>query len=360
MRACDLLMQESAACRGPRRPRVIAFWLGIGLLSLSCLLPASCAPIRRLVVGDLTGEGGQGGAPGPMCQSAGGPCVSAADCCDLSCFAGACQSACISDGEACEQSAECCSGRCDQGTCAVLSTTCRTAGNACTAAAECCSGLCAADGHCSLGSSYCVQPEDVCAAADDCCTGVCDIELGASLGVCAQAPSGASNCSGGLAGLLCSDCKTCCSRLCAPYGESGVSICMPAPGCKVTGELCTSDADCCGGDAEGGLPGAGNASCDIADGAEVGVCRNAMGCSPQGNVCHLQDYACSVSAASNRCCDGSAAGSCELDPAGMPRCSGLGDACQPVGEACASSVDCCGEATCTPDGAGHLRCREAP
>jgi hypothetical protein len=350
MKKCD------PAGRGPRSPSRIALWLVVLSGMTVVLVPTSCAPIERLVIGDSSGLGGMAGA-GPACESAGEPCESPLDCCGLACVDGACLDGCVSDAGACQVGGQCCSGTCTAGTCAALSDRCLTAGNACLASVECCSGLCDEAGHCSLASSYCVQPFDVCRGGADCCTGVCDLEPGAALGVCGATPAGASNCAAGVSGLLCDDCNECCSRLCEPYGSHGVRVCTPPSGCRVTGEICQSDTDCCGGDPQSGLPGAGNSACDRAAGADLGVCRNAMGCSPQGNVCHMVDYACSVSAAANKCCDGPSLGACELDALGMPRCTGLGAGCVAAGSACASSADCCGGSPCTTDGSGVLRCR---
>lgn len=368
-----------------RAPRRVVAWLGLAVL-VGFGGASSCAPTQQLVVGDLAGEGGSGpecartgevcGEPsdccGQMCdlgsgrcarpisacQGAGAPCATALDCCGLSCREGLCGAACQADGADCDTGAECCSGSCTRGTCAALSTTCLTAGNPCELSSECCSGLCDEE-RCSMGSSYCSQPGDVCRTGADCCTGICSVDDGASLGACGSTPSGASNCAGGVSGLLCTSCNDCCSRLCAPYEESGVSICMPPGGCRVTGEICRNDADCCGGDPTSALPGAGSSACERAVGAEVGVCRNAMGCSPLGNVCHLADYACSISAASNRCCDGTEATECALDGLGVPRCSARADACAGAGALCASSADCCDGAPCVRDEGGTLRCHAA-
>lgn len=370
------------AGRGPSARR-IATWVGL-MVSAFLAGATSCAPIQQVVVGTLGGEGGSGpacAAAGDVCGAAadccaqicdaasgrcaaaisecvprGEDCVTALDCCGLSCVSGSCGAACLADGASCGAGAECCSGTCSDGACAALSTSCRTAGNPCEVSSDCCSGLCD-EGLCSLGSSYCSQPSDVCRTGADCCTGICDVAEGATLGICGRTPGGASNCAAGVSGLLCSDCNECCSRLCAPYGESGTSICTPPGGCRVTGEICQNDADCCGGDADSDLPGAGNSSCDKAEGADVGVCRNAMGCSPLGNVCHLADYTCSISAASNRCCDGAEPGACELDSLGVPRCSVPTATCAPAGAACASSADCCEGTPCTRDSDGTLRCR---
>ena len=261
---------------------------------------------------------------------------------------------CSVDTAKCLADEDCCSGLCDAGACVPLGSTCTTAGNNCSTNSDCCSALCM-DGLCSQASSYCVQVSDACESDLDCCSRLCNFGGSGLLGTCNEPPQGPANCKG-IAGTVCGDCNECCSRLCEPFGESGVSICQGASGCRQTGEICASDDECCGGSPDSGLPGAGNASCVMADGASFGVCRNAMSCSPQGNVCHLQDYACSVSSASNRCCDGeNANGSCILDEAGIPRCSGLSDTCLPAGTSCAMNEDCC-ENRCLPDASGLLTC----
>jgi hypothetical protein len=118
------------------------------------------------------------------------------------------------------------------------------------------------------------------------------------------------------------------------------------------------DKDCCGGDPDAGLPGAGNGECDKAPGALVGRCGNGNACNPQGAICHYKDYTCGVSSASANCCGGLGAksGECRLDTLGVPRCNGLGTTCMTAGQECASSSDCCGNVPCTRDAQGVLRC----
>jgi len=92
----------------------------------------------------------------------------------------------------------------------------------------------------------------------------------------------------------------------------------------------------------------------------VGICRNPMGCSPEGNVCYKKDYACSISTAPNNCCG--AVGdptACVLDPLGVPRCHGIGT-CRKGGETCAFTGDCCNNVPCVPDDTGQLRCLNVP
>ena len=91
--------------------------------------------------------------------------------------------------------------------------------------------------------------------------------------------------------MLCDDCNGCCSRLCAPYGPTGVKVCQPAQGCRVNGDLCRQNEDCCGG-GNSGLPGDGNVTCQKANASdEIGICRNPQSCNPEGNVCHFRNYA---------------------------------------------------------------------
>jgi len=148
--------------------------------------------------------------------------------------------------------------------------------------------------------------------------------------------------------------------VCAPYGPTGVKVCQPASGCRVNGDLCRRDSDCCGA-AGTGLPGDGNVTCQIEPGKALGICRNPLSCNPQGNVCHYKDYTCGSSSARNNCCAGTGnSGVCQLDFMGVPRCNGLGDTCIPTNGICASAQDCCNLAPCVPDGTGLLRCFGTP
>jgi len=296
------------------------------------------------------------------CANDGDACASPTDCCNLACGAdGRCgATACKSDGDTCSADADCCGRSCMGGTCAPLNDTCHTSGNDCSASSECCSGYCS-DSKCQLSASFCIQEGDICTRAADCCTGRCDIVTGRDVGVCGPPPSGASFCNDGVEGSICDSCNDCCSRLCAPYGPTGVNVCQPASGCHVTGDFCRQDRDCCGADGTG-LPGEGNVYCEKDTGSDLGICRNPMSCSPQGNVCHYKDYTCGVSSARANCCGGLGAkgGVCQLDPLGVPRCNGLGDECIAAGEICASADDCCDDVPCTPDAQGVLRCFEPP
>jgi hypothetical protein len=243
--------------------------------------------------------------------------------------------------------------------CTALNGSCKTLGNQCASGAECCSGLCPA-GTCQP-SSFCVQPGDVCSTDTECCTGTCTKPAGQSVGTCiAAAPSGPANC-GLVDGQLCGgngpdggvvyidgglpQCGgACCSRACAPWGPTGALICQPASGCHVVGDLCTQDTDCCG---SAGLPGGSGkpVTCVINPGATVGVCRNPMGCKPDGDVCKLKTMSCNASC---DCCSGNCENqdTCHQDNVGVPRCAGP---CVDAGGACASSANCCGGAPCVPN-----------
>ncbi len=317
------------------------------------------------------------------CKDPGGTCDGPTDCCSFHCVNGSCSDqACISDNQACTADVECCGGKCVDLACVPLNAECSTAGNECGDSSECCSQLCDMDGRCSLGASYCIQPGDACVRNQDCCSGECNMADGDLVGTCNLPPEGSTFCSG-VDGVLCNDCGDCCSRLCAPYQDTGVKICQPVSGCHSTGDLCRSDEDCCGGVIDPELPGYGNGECQLEEGHAIGICRNPVNgeenpdgaCSPQGNVCHLKEYACSVSSARNNCCGGVGnSGVCQPDLLGVPRCNGLGDTCRcgygtapdgdgncvpspgTPGQTCASADDCCDDLPCVPDADGVLRC----
>lgn len=266
---------------------------------------------------------------------------------------------CVDDEAPCSLNEECCSGLCEDEACSPLNNACKTSGNSCQRSDDCCSGLCAG-GTCSPASSYCSQEGDSCQVGGDCCSGTCLIVGDHLQGTCDAVPQGPSNCSKGIAGSLCDDCNDCCSRVCAEYGDGATKICLMAEGCRQTGELCNSDAQCCGGDPDSGLPGAGNVSCEIQEGATWGICRNAMSCSPQGNVCHIQDYVCTVSAAPNRCCSEEGnEGVCILDEGAVPRCDGLAGNCREEGASCSMNNDCCSGSCLWSDDVGYVCASES-
>jgi hypothetical protein len=238
--------------------------------------------------------------------------------------------------------------------CAALNSSCRTDGNTCSGSGDCCSQYC--NGGICGPSSWCTQNGDACNQDDQCCGGLCNIGSGASLGTCSQPTVGQTNCSAGVDGTVCDGCESCCSRLCEVYAPTGVKVCQPAEGCRVDGDLCYSDSDCCGASGTG-LPGDGNVQCVKANpNDQVGICRNPMSCDPEGDVCHYKNYeTCGNSSARDDCCGAPGnSGVCQLDALGVPRCYGLGSACQMSGQSCAYSGDCCNGLPCINSGSGYF------
>lgn len=311
---------------------------------------------------------------GTACGSVGAVCATAADCCGLACVAGACAAAaCLSDGTSCTSGGQCCSSTCSaSGVCVALNPTCKTAGNACSNGSECCNGVCNANHQCAPPGqvSYCNQAGDVCRADNECCTGVCKVAAGASVGTCAIISTACL-----VDGTVCNGCGACCSHFCGPFGAGGPDICQPASGCRVEGDLCHKDSDCCGGDPLSGLPGAGLVRCepDPVYGGRIGTCGGPRAsncpdgtdscknsCNPEGNVCHYTNTAiCEGATTSQRndCCACiSGKECCKLDRTGIPRCNAL-EACVAVGGSCAFSGDCCEGLPCVPDAiTGRLTC----
>jgi hypothetical protein len=149
----------------------------------------------------------------------------------------------------------------------------------------------------------------------------------------------------------------CCSRACAPF-SSGLFICQPPSGCRPTGELCRTDADCCGFGGVQGQTGTGN--CSKTNPTDpVGRCDNGNACRPAGAICKLATTSCN---AENNCCSGNVNQNpyvCQQDILGIPRCTMTGKPCDDAGiktgQACATSADCCGlpcvpNPSYTPDG----------
>ena len=226
--------------------------------------------------------------------------------------------------------------------------------------------FCSANGTCQAGS-FCQQTNDTCQTGADCCSNICNPVAGASYGTCGPPPTAASNCSmvdgtvcGGVVGPDAGQAScggSCCSRLCAPFGPTGVLICQPASGCHVVGDVCAADADCCGSAEQPG-PGSGNVTCDFSAGGPLGVCRNPEGCKPNGDVCKLSYLSCNSSC---DCCSGNCEteDTCRPDDIGIPRCTNV--ACLAAGQACATSADCCNNVPCVPnpnpgDGGSPLYC----
>jgi hypothetical protein len=105
--------------------------------------------------------------------------------------------------------------------------------------------------------------------------------------------------------------------LCQP-GVAGVLRCGSL-GCRLDGEVCQMDGDCCSGTCTNGF------------------CMGGVMCTLDGIACAGTADCCSGICTNNVC----------------------GDACAQMGEACATNADCCGGVVCAPDANGVLLCGAA-
>jgi hypothetical protein len=132
-----------------------------------------------------------------------------------------------------------------------------------------------------------------------------------------------------------------------------VLVCQPPSGCHPTGELCQTDADCCGSSTQ--PQNTQNVHCSKAPGATIGRCNNGQACRAAGQVCKLATTSCN---AENNCCAGNVNRDptvCQQDILGIPRCTIVGGGCDGgtrAGQACATSADCCGM-PCVPNPSGN-------
>ena len=331
---------------------------------------ATCAKSTECCTANCNAATGKCAAPNTLCKAPNAACVAGNECCLVSCIGGKCaDKLCVADNLACGSDGECCGGTCAPdgvggGKCAPLNPGGKpTAGNPCAVNADCASQYCN-NGICS-NPSFCVQDNDICSTAAECCGGVCTKAAGAIVGICAVPSSASCNVGGSVCTLesppaVCGG--KCCSKSCAPYGPTGVPVCQPESGCRVTESICSKDSDCCGalgapGSEKGGPGGQpADVKCTIAPGATVGRCDNGGSCVGAGNVCKLDGISCSQR---TTCCAGNSQQfpTCKQDALGIPRCTALSDydctvsGAPPAGTACASSADCCGT-PCVPNPAG--------
>jgi hypothetical protein len=330
--------------------------------------------------------------PNSFCRAPGAVCLSGLDCCTGSCVGNVCSNVtCVQNTLACAANTDCCSGNCSPnptgggGTCEPVvqpgggGTTCQTVNLTCKQNSDCCSGDCQA-GVC-VAPSYCGQNGDVCATSADCCGGICTITGTGILGICGQPPkpSGTNNCT--IDGQLCGGLYTggsvgcnnsCCSHSCSPYAPTGYLICQPASGCHPEGEICLTDAECCGGPGSayysttmiqcaGAVPAMG-----IPGRCSIGQTCRAPGavCDPHiGATCNTSSKCCGLKGSNVNPLDTPTHPNiCGYDNLGIPRCKDnqdldctATDAGSLVGAACATSADCCG-LPCTPDKNGVYHC----
>jgi hypothetical protein len=269
---------------------------------------------------------------------------------------------------------------CTGGFCAALpgGNGCKTLGDACGGdLGACCSGNCK-DSTC-VPAYTCHTYNDVCFRNEECCSGVCDTSL-SSPGRCKQMPGSCQQ-----DGVPCDNDSNCCTRLCLDLG-SGVKVCQPASGCRMTGDYCDRTQACCGGSPDALHPENDpyGVFCDTAGRNDTPPrndsstkddfrCTGGTSCNPPGNICGGSG---AVNASQN-CCNGKK-DVCKPDSNGIYRCfggcpeSGCTAACPsgydandpscciPPGTGSASVCQfrdqCCGGAPCVPGADGVLRC----
>jgi hypothetical protein len=167
-------------------------------------------------------------------------------------------------------------------------------------------------------------------------------------------------------GNPCSGASNCCTRLCVDPG-SGVKVCQPAGGCRMTGDYCDSTASCCNINDQ--VATSQQIQCDAEH-----TCDNGGACNPPGNICGAST---DVNASQNCCMPSSWTGSgkpaCKQDSNGISRCYGAPpgstntscptgydandpNCCIAQGNVCQFRDQCCGGTPCVPDATGVLRC----
>jgi hypothetical protein len=299
------------------------------------------------------------------CTAPGQACTNNNDCCTYRCDNGVCSSEkCVDNEGACSANSNCCTGNCSAGTCAPIpgaSSLCSVRGQKCSLGSECCSTNCD-DGYCAPQST-CKATEDVCYDDLDCCSKLCSRNDG-SAGYCILPPGGCVQ-----DGMPCEGASNCCTRICADPG-SGVTVCLSATGCVMTGAACLDEQACCGG----GTNPNGSVMCERQSSADAfGRCDNGQACNPVGNICGapfpLPDGGTFKVNASQDCCDGKKE-VCKRDSSGIPRCfggftsacptgyTGVAPCCIAHGDVCQFKDQCCDGAPCVPDETGTLRCSQ--
>jgi hypothetical protein len=286
----------------------------------------------------------------------GNACTSSAECCTNLCIAGFCSAnQCLGLGQTCTGNTECCTHSCVGTVCAAGGNggSCGVTGTTCTMDSQCCSTNCQG-GFCEA-AYFCQANGDVCGSDKDCCGNACSVEDGGP-GDCITVNGGGG---GGCTqdGNPCTGGSGCCSRICSDPG-TGSDVCLPATGCRLTGDWCVDSPECCG------YGVSGNVQCTN------GRCDNGTSCNGTGNICGapvLPDGG-KVNASQN-CCDGMKS-VCKLDSSGIPRCfgggtsqcptgyTGVAPCCIASGQTCQFKDQCCGSSPClpNPDGGQDLVC----
>lgn len=256
-------------------------------------------------------------SPGGYCALGGGACVTALDCCSLSCVEGLCQSSgeCASQGAACEGNADCCSNNCNAGACGPGRGGCIDAGKSCTDDHGCCSGNCS-NGACMGSGPACLATGEGCAADAECCSRACE----KATSTCAKLPYCRP------AGEACTSNAQCCSLTCADGYCARLTFCRPAF------EPCSGDgAECCSGTCATDLLG-------------FLRCLPAGGCRPSGPAMTSEGQLNLYGEACAEGCD-CCTSVCEADESGASRCKKLGDpTCGSAGQVKLPAGEICDEA----------------
>lgn len=302
-----------------------------------------------------------------FCDGPGSACTATSNnCCTNNCVNSQCSNVqCLDVGGSCGAPSDCCTGVCTGGQCAALpaaidAPTCGVLGQACSGAADCCSTNC--QGGVCVRAFSCQAYGDICYAGTDCCGGACS-GTGGAPGRCQDTQTmGVRNCRQD--GVPCIDENDCCTNTCEDLG-SGVAVCVPAGGCKVSGNYCSDANQCCGG----GANPEGDVQC------RSGACDQGMACNDPGNLCSpgfYMDGGTRVISApnANSCCGGMGGGlsnadTCKVDPGGIPRCYGGQSQQCPSGyvsddpncciggdQVCQFNDQCCNGSLCLPPGDG--------
>lgn len=317
-----------------------------------------CGPAGRACCAGRTCELGLRCSRDVCCVQAGSTtrCDSASDCCTgLTCSGGAC---CTPRMGTCTGSGDCCSGLvCDAGVCKSPETDlpgmegCGGMGGVCCSGFTCRAGLVCMGGRCGTcgdegepccdgatpcssttlacnpATAQCIavpSPEDACGTIDRPACGMDGMPV--MTGSCTDAScEGDLRCVGGM--CLDPDDAGGMDQPCGPRGGcDGGLICDysgPTPTCETTPEGCGRDMQMC---------------CDT--GSTSGPnCEGQLNCQFGGcTTCRGPSLTCVLGGLipGNECCEGSV---CRPAPL-VPRC------CVGSGEACTSSIDCCGFMQC--------------
>jgi hypothetical protein len=138
-----------------------------------------------------------------------------------------------------------------------------------------------------------------------------------------------------MVGEPCIEDTECCSYACRD-DASGFRSCRYLGGCRPFGELCREDADCCFDATD-----KQNGTCQKVEGEEVGRCRNPGECAPAGEVCGINGQ---DSEGSRECCPGAGEvgkANCIETGIGVKRCLGTGMCIGDDMGTCEEDADCC-------------------